>query len=195
VRVYGTVLKTILFIRTRSTLDIQQVECRVSSKASTIKRIRAETVMDEIPESALFYRDDGDLMRALGCVTYEAAHFEAAHDWALEVVARLTKKKVKKQSEPEKIRLCHAGLKSGAIVCPNRDEIVEWLSGARELVYDRNAAIRGRLYQPFSEQLRRGKTQHCDDTPISSGEMYELANNLQIGRMYVTFVATYSCPA
>jgi hypothetical protein len=154
-----------------------------------------ETVMDEIPESALFYRDDGDLMRALGCVTYEAAHFEAALDWAFELVARLTKKKVKRPNEPEKIEFCHAGLMSGVISCPNRDEIVEWLSGARELVFDRNAAIHGRLYHPFNEQLRRGKTQHFDDTPISSAEMYELTNNLQIGRMYLTFVATYSRPA
>jgi|GEM_PF-5910285 len=154
-----------------------------------------ETVMEEIPESALLYRDDGDLMRALGCVTYEAAHFKAAVDWAFTVVARLTKKKVKRQSTPEKIRLCHTGLISGAIACPNRDQMVEWLSGATELVYDRNAAIHGRLSQPRSVQLRRGKTEHHDDVPISSTEMYELANKLQIGRMYLTLVATYGRPA
>lgn len=173
----------------------RSTEFQRQSKASAIRRIKMETVMDEIPESALFYRDDGDLMRALGCVTYEAAHFEAALDWAFEVVKRLTKMESKPHNEPQKITLCHAALKSGAIVCPNQDEIVEWLCTAKELVYDRNAAIHGRLYQPFNEQLRRGKTQHCDDTPISSAEMYELANNLQIGSMYLTFVATYSCPA
>lgn len=152
-----------------------------------------ETTMDEASDAGLQYRDDGDLMRALGCVTYEAAHFEAALDWTCEVIGRLTKKKVTTPGEPGKIEFCHDKLTSGTVVCPNQDQITEWLSTAKVLVYDRNAAIHGRLYQPFNEQLRRGKTQHCDDTPISSAELYELATDLQIGRMYLTFVATYSC--
>ncbi|MFP3185908.1 MAG: hypothetical protein RXR52_13150 [Paraburkholderia sp.] len=156
---------------------------------------KMETVIDEVPETNPLYRDDGDLMRALGCMTYEAAHFEAALDWACEIIGRLVKKQAKTKNEPQKIAFCHAELKSGAVACPNQGQIVEWLSSAKELVYDRNAAIHGRLYQPFNEQLRRAKTQHGDDIPISSAELYELANNLQIGRMYLTFVANYSRPA
>ena len=155
-----------------------------------------EASLDEVPSEVFCYRDDGDLMRALGCLTFEAAHFEGAIDAAYAVVTGRMPTDAKLNgtapgSLTDKIKFCSNVLGLGIIDCPNRTEMIECLARAKGLVKDRNVAIHGRLYQLFDGPLMRAATKHSGHARTSPAEIYELASALRLHSALLTFLATY----
>jgi hypothetical protein len=160
-----------------------------------------EVNTDEVPDTVFCYIDDGDIMRALGCLTFEAAHFEAAIESAYDAVAvaavapnDVDESATRALTLSSKVKFCATLLERGTVNCPNLVEMIDFLRHAEQLIRGRNVAIHGRLYQLFNGPLMRASTKHSGHVPTSSAEMYELAAALRIGSANLSLIALYAAP-
>jgi hypothetical protein len=128
--------------------------------------------------------NDGDVIRGLGFVTLYAAYLEEAIDQCVELLLSTgpnPDNRILRRQASEKLRYCKRRLDE---LAPLPDELLrfpEVLIGVRELLERRHEYVHGRIYAQYGaeDQLRSGR-RGVPDRPITSAELYDLANETSI---------------
>jgi hypothetical protein len=128
-------------------------------------------------------RDDGDIVRGLGYVTLYAAYMEEAVEECVNLLVAAdlnAQKRIQRWPIGERVGYISQRL---ATYGPLPDELNGWpnlLVYIGQLLERRNEVIHGRIYgglQGDADELRPGRPEKSA-RPITSAELYELANEL-----------------
>jgi hypothetical protein len=160
---------------------------------------------DIVPTIDLFtYLDDGNLLLALGCVTYQAAHFERVIDDFLKDLTKLNptrpEGKTLRDGIGDKLNRCTDWLSECYVGRPGLEVQLQVFQDFRRLMARRNEAVHGALYQNIGGPVMRSTTYAKDHAVTSSASLYELATELNLADAAVatgawTFVHDNSSPA
>jgi len=124
--------------------------------------------------------DDGDIIRGLGLMVMQAAHLEGEIDELLFQLSALEPYPEKEQKLPISKKI----IKAERILSKFQDDfsakIIAELQICKEHFEWRNELVHGRIYSPdyHANNLISGR-QNSPDRPVTSSELYMLANNLE----------------
>ncbi|SFT72837.1 hypothetical protein [Paraburkholderia aspalathi] len=139
----------------------------------------------------LSYPDDGDLLRALGAITYEAAHFERLIENFLRGMTALIpslvfSRKVERAPIVDRLGYCAKWITTCYGGRPDLEIHTARFESFIELIGRRNAAVHGALFQEIGNPVMRYRTKHVlEDQATSSADMYALAMEFKVANMYV----------
>jgi len=123
--------------------------------------------------------DDGDLVRGLGFVTMHAAWIEEDVDDLLRMLNQIEQFDEKIQRWPISAKLRHAAKIVRSLKSDELNDLPEALEGAIDLFELRNEYVHGRIYAGFDRvDYIQGGRPNSPTTPITSDELYSLANQI-----------------
>jgi hypothetical protein len=142
--------------------------------------------------------DDDDVIRGLGFVTLYAAYVEEAVDECVEVLLAADPDhgdRIHRQPTSEKLKYCRRRLNELSPVPDELRHFPEVLDCIRELLERRHEVVHGHIYAEYGapDQLRSGR-RGVPDRPITSAELYELANEMHEVRNPLLHASMFALP-
>ncbi len=125
--------------------------------------------------------NDGDVIRGLGYVALYFAYLEEAIDDLLESLERCgvaLPQNMMRRSTSQKIAFCRDSIQPHVASSQEMASLDGALQYAADRFEERNDVIHGRIYAQFEgPDMRRSGRRGVPDRPITSEELYSLANN------------------
>lgn len=129
-------------------------------------------------------KDDNDIVRGLGFVTLYSGYLEEVIDDCFDIVAEhrppaASPKAYKKWPASAKARHCRSAIAEFVDANHEMSALTEALNYALDLLERRHEVIHGRIYGGLGgPDIQRSGRKGKPDREITSGELYDLANDL-----------------
>lgn len=136
--------------------------------------------------------DDGDIVRALGFVTLHASYLEEQTELLVNLL-----EPIKKYSKGWQVsdKITHAKKTIRKLQNEEFNGLIQDLSTCTDLFLDRNELTHGRIYGGINRpDTLKSSRPEISDRPVTSGELYQLANELSDFRIAISRPMIFDLP-
>lgn len=142
--------------------------------------------------------DDGDVIRGLGFVTLYAAYLEEAVDECTEALSQADSgadQRLRRRSASQKLKYCKQRLTELEPLSNELRNLPETIDNILRLFERRHEVVHGRIYAEYGQPDRLSSGRPDVETrPITSAELYDLANTLLQARQPLMHAFRFALP-